>query len=218
VAQALTIYALETQPIMIEGLKRVFESEKDLLFTGANADVETAAAQQSRVLLLGQPPASRSILPLLLNVNDAGTDSLIVLWVSFITESEVIRCLQLGVRGIVAREQSPASLLDCIRTVDRGSAWVDRTLQCVKDDASRVSRLKLTPREREIVMLIAEGCKNKQIGALLGISAGTVKVHLMHIFEKTGVSGRYQLAIEAKRLLTRVPGEDVQLEVGRGVD
>ncbi len=60
---------------------------------------------------------------------------------------------------------------------------------------------RLTPREREIVTCLCQGMRNKQIAAELSITPGTVKVHLMHIFEKTGVKDRFELAVQARKLL-----------------
>ena len=59
----------------------------------------------------------------------------------------------------------------------------------------------LTPREKEIVHHVCGGLKNKEIAEALTITPGTVKVHLMHIFEKTGVKDRFELAVLGRRLL-----------------
>ena len=56
-------------------------------------------------------------------------------------------------------------------------------------------RSALTPREVQVVDLVERGYKNREIGQSLGIRTGTVKIHLKHIFEKTGIHGRYGLAI-----------------------
>ena len=69
------------------------------------------------------------------------------------------------------------------------------------DGADRRSAPRLTPREKQIVHQICEGLKNKEIAEALSITAGTVKVHLMHIFEKTGVKDRFELAIQGRKLL-----------------
>jgi DNA-binding NarL/FixJ family response regulator len=68
-------------------------------------------------------------------------------------------------------------------------------------DGDRRSAPRLTPREKQIVQQICEGLKNKEIAQTLSITAGTVKVHLMHIFEKTGVKDRFELAIQGRKLL-----------------
>jgi len=59
----------------------------------------------------------------------------------------------------------------------------------------RYSRSELTAREHQVLELVEQGSKNKEIALELGIRPGTVKIHLKHIFEKTGVRGRYGLAI-----------------------
>ena len=69
---------------------------------------------------------------------------------------------------------------------------------CVFRDSirqERYPRSELTPREQQVLEMVEQGFKNKEIGLELGIRPGTVKIHLKHIFEKTGVRGRYGLAI-----------------------
>ena len=65
----------------------------------------------------------------------------------------------------------------------------------------RRSSPRLTPREKEIVHHVCVGLKNKEIAEALSITSGTVKVHLMHIFEKTGVKDRFELAVHGRRML-----------------
>jgi DNA-binding NarL/FixJ family response regulator len=59
----------------------------------------------------------------------------------------------------------------------------------------RTGRSALTPRELQVMDLVERGYKNREIGQSLGIRTGTVKIHLKHIFEKTGIRGRYGLAL-----------------------
>ena len=69
---------------------------------------------------------------------------------------------------------------------------------CVFRDSSRSDRYprsELTCREQQVLELVEQGFKNKEIAHELGIQPGTVKIHLKHIFEKTGVRGRYGLAL-----------------------
>jgi DNA-binding NarL/FixJ family response regulator len=62
-------------------------------------------------------------------------------------------------------------------------------------EPQRRSRSNLTPREQQVVELVEQGLKNKEIAREMGIRPGTVKIHLKHIFEKTGVRGRFGLAL-----------------------
>jgi two-component system nitrate/nitrite response regulator NarL len=65
--------------------------------------------------------------------------------------------------------------------------------------AIRRGRSALTARELQVIDLVERGLKNKEIGDALGIQTGTVKIHLKHIFEKTGIRGRYGLALNGLR-------------------
>ncbi len=119
----------------------------------------------------------------------------ITVWGVSMTEAEALRLLQAGARGIIRKTADLASLLACLRTVASGRSWME---DCVFRDSARQSgypRSELTAREHQVLELVEQGFKNKEIALELGIRPGTVKIHLKHIFEKTGVRGRYGLAI-----------------------
>src|SRR5204862_4184063 len=93
----------------------------------------------------------------------------------------------------------------------RGNLWIDNSSSTqVVGFPHRRNPPRLTPREYEIVALICRGMKNKQIADALSITIGTVKVHLMHIFEKTGVKDRFELALEAHKLVGSNPVEETE--------
>ena len=119
----------------------------------------------------------------------------VAVWGVSMTEAEALRLLQAGARGIVRKTADLDSLINCLRTVAGGQTWME---ECVFRDPLRQSsypRSELTARERQVLELVEQGFKNKDIALELGIRPGTVKIHLKHIFEKTGVRGRYGLAI-----------------------
>jgi DNA-binding NarL/FixJ family response regulator len=99
-------------------------------------------------------------------------------------------------------------MLDCLRTVSRGQTWLEQSLLRDSERMPRRARSNLTQREQEVLDLVEQGMKNKDIALQLGIQPGTVKIHLKHIFEKTGIHGRYGLALNGlkeKGLLTATP-------------
>jgi DNA-binding NarL/FixJ family response regulator len=201
-----TVYACESQPVVVEGLIRVFEPCADVRLVGHGSDLPTVVREvllhPVDVLLLGQPPTARSILPLLAQVRDAQVTARIVLWVGEMSEMDAFRALQMGARGVITRVQPVSSLLECIRTVARGAVWIDGASRTtVENTARRGTALRLTRREREIIEYVCKGLKNREIADALSITAGTVKVHLMHIFEKTGAKDRFQLALQGRQLL-----------------
>jgi DNA-binding NarL/FixJ family response regulator len=117
------------------------------------------------------------------------------------------RAAKLGAAGLVLKDQPTDVLLKAIRKVHDGEAWLDRSLMgSLLDELTRTDKKvdseetkleNLTAREREVIALIAEGLKNKQIAARLFISETTVTHHLSSIFAKLGVSDRLELVIYA---------------------
>jgi DNA-binding NarL/FixJ family response regulator len=106
-----------------------------------------------------------------------------------------------GARGILKKTLPMQVILDCLRMVAKGNVWIESSIsnQFI-GFINRRTQLRLTPREGQILDLVMQGKKNKQIAQTLQISAGTVKAHLMHIFEKTGVKDRFELAMYGRKL------------------
>jgi DNA-binding NarL/FixJ family response regulator len=128
-----------------------------------------------------------------------------VVWGDELMATDSYRAIQSGVGGVFRRTLPVDMLLECLREVAAGRVWTepnaDRDLATARRTAGGP---RLTPRERDIVRLVSTGLKNREIAQRLAITTGTVKVHLMHVFEKTGVKDRYELAVQARTLL----GED----------
>ncbi|HUA19886.1 MAG TPA: response regulator transcription factor [Bryobacteraceae bacterium] len=176
---------------------------EDLEFAGSVARAADALEVLQRVrpaLLLidvsaGLTPAFR----LVGNLKTASPNTRPVLWVVDLPEMDAFRALQMGIRGIVRKTLPVAKLLECLREVAAGKIWMEQSEQ-VAEFLHRKEITRLTPREKEVVRLICRGLKNKQIAEDLRITPGTVKVHLMHIFEKTGLKDRLALAVHGREL------------------
>jgi DNA-binding NarL/FixJ family response regulator len=102
------------------------------------------------------------------------------------------------VDGIVCRSVAGVDLVDCINRVARGQRYMQRanvkTMQAADSVGTRV-RDRLTPKEMQIVALIVQGCKNKEIALQLGTKEQVIKNYLRGIYDKTGVSDRLELAL-----------------------
>lgn len=121
------------------------------------------------------------------------------------------RAIELGAMGIVTRDQPGEVLIKAIRKVDAGELWLDRTRtagvisrlargrNAREDDPDRSKVAALTRREREIVDLVSEGLKNKQIADRLSISEATVRNHLTSVLDKLDLHDRFELAVFAFR-------------------
>jgi two-component system nitrate/nitrite response regulator NarL len=214
----LTVFACESQPIVLEGLEKVVASCDDLDYVGAAAGLSDALDAlrrlQPNIILIGHAAGLKVVFQFISDVRNTSSSCQPILWVNDLAEIDCFRALQLGARGILKKTLPVESLVECLRAVGRGDVWIEGTLSDqVVGALDRRSAPRLTPREKEIVHHVCAGLKNKEIGEALRITAGTVKVHLMHIFEKTGVKDRFELAVHGRRMLgTEHAGEVLRTE------
>lgn len=122
----------------------------------------------------------------------------IILWVDEVSAEFASQAISLGVRGLLRRSLPIAMQARCLDRVAAGELWVEKTLS---NKLLSTKRIALTPRERQLVVLVAQGLKNKEIAYRLGVSEGTVKVYLCRLFAKTGVNDRLELALFALKNL-----------------
>jgi DNA-binding NarL/FixJ family response regulator len=206
----------DTQPVTAEGVRTLLDGCPDLRFR-AGIDSLGQALDLVRktppdVLIIDKAFGIQAILDWLSAAKapqafetqeleeavhaDGGPAQLgIVVWGISVTEAEALRLLQAGARGILRKTAGIPAILACLRSVANGRSWME---DCVFRDsvrADRYPRSELTVREQQVLELVEQGFKNKEIALELGIRPGTVKIHLKHIFEKTGVRGRYGLAL-----------------------
>jgi DNA-binding NarL/FixJ family response regulator len=124
----------------------------------------------------------------------------VIVWGTPMSESEALRFLQAGASGVIRKTASLTELVTCIRAVAGGGSWMESDDPPGPRLSLHPGHSGLTPRESQVMDLVERGLKNKEIGQNLGIRTGTVKIHLKHIFEKTGIRGRYGLALSGLKL------------------
>jgi two-component system nitrate/nitrite response regulator NarL len=194
-----TVVVCDTQPITAEGLRTLLTAAGDLEFLASLNSLEAATqlvtARPPDVVIVDKAFGMRVVLDWIHDLKLADAAPAVTVWGVSMTEAEALRLLQAGAKGIVRKTADVESILSCLRTVASGRSWME---DCVFRDSARQERYprsELTPREHQVLEMVEQGFKNKEIALELGIRPGTVKIHLKHIFEKTGVRGRYGLAI-----------------------
>jgi two-component system nitrate/nitrite response regulator NarL len=202
---AKSIAICDTQPVTAEGIRNLLRGVPDLKFLSAPESLaqatEVVRKQHPNVLILDKGFGIQAILDWLTEIQSGGTplQTGMVVWGVSVTEAEALRFLQAGARGILRKSAGVPAIVACLRTVAAGRSWME---DCVFRDSTRSDRYprsELTAREQQVLELVEQGFKNKEIATELGIRPGTVKIHLKHIFEKTGVRGRYGLALNGLR-------------------
>lgn len=115
-----------------------------------------------------------------------------VVWQRSSATEPSLNALDWGAAGVLHDNSAPDEILACLRSVREGNAWVPL---CVAQAASRSRRCHLSRREGQLLRLVVQGLRNKEIAYALNISEGTVKVYFSKLFQKLGVSDRYELAM-----------------------
>jgi DNA-binding NarL/FixJ family response regulator len=128
----------------------------------------------------------------------------IVLWANSLSTELAFQAMGLGVRGILRRTLGPGLIVKCIQRVHQGELWFEKALT---DRFLSSTRVALTRREGQLVALLSQGKKNKEIAAQSLISEGTVKVYFSKLFQKVGVKDRFELALYGLKNLTAGQGQ-----------
>jgi len=170
--------------------------------TGGDA-IAQVQREKPDLLLLDVNMPDRSGLDVLRELRESRRAPAVVLLTAGMDDSQLLIADSLAPEGIVLKTSDPALLLDCMEKVRKGERWVDPEIaDRIAHVKERVARApSLTPRERELVELVRQGLRNRDIGAKLGVTEGTVKVYLHGIFDKLGVDNRTELAMRAADLL-----------------
>ena len=191
----------DSQPVTIEGLQSLLRDCNDMAVVGTATSLysglELVKDHAPSIMLIDKAFGLPAVMDWLADLRRTQTFG--VVWGISMNEAEALRLMQAGAHGVMRKTADSPSVLACLRTVAAGSTWMEDSLLGDGEKPVRNSRSNLTPREQEVVELVEQGLKNKDIGLSMGIRPGTVKIHLKHIFEKTGIRGRYGLALSGLR-------------------
>lgn len=203
---ALTIRLVlaDDHPLILEGLQRVLEAETDceIVARCANGREALEAVRRhtpdilildSRMPVLDGPAVLRELV-------QERSPTRVILLAEAKDEEILQEAIHLGARGFLLKEMPLSSLPSCIRRVHAGERWLERrsASQALEKLLGRAAGARaieklLTRREFEILRLLCQGLRNKEIAGALSIGEATVKVHLRHISEKLHVKGRMAL-------------------------
>ncbi len=192
----VTVYSEE--PFLLAGVEAALQGSQKFQLAGACRTLEEIRAQLSveafGIALLDLTAAVT--LPELHDLRLWHPRTAIVLWVDRVATEFASQAIFAGVRGILRRNLPIEQQLLCLEKVDAGELWVEPDL-CHEMLATQ--QVPLTRREQQLVRLLAQGLKNKELAYTLGVTEGTVKVYLSRLFQKVGCKDRFELAIFALR-------------------
>ncbi len=206
-AAAKSVVVCDSQPMAIEGVRALLSGNRDLRFAGGMTTLaggsELVNSLNPAVVLIDRAFGVTTVLDYVKFLSRR-TATGVAVWGVGLGSGEALRLVQGGVRGVIRRTSDTDSLLLCLRAVARGHTWMEEAVNAEAQPRGE-RRSHLTAREHQVVELVEKGLRNRDIAESLGIRTGTVKIHLRHIFEKTGCRGRYGLALtglQEKGMLT----------------
>jgi len=217
-AGKITIVVADDHPIFRDGLCRLLALEPDFQVVAQAQDgrqvLEVLQEHEPDILLLDLKMPGLDGLATLQKLQNSKLKTRVIVLTASEDKNEFIQAMKLGTQGIVLKQSATDLLIKSIRKVNSGEIWLDshttaavmRQFATGADEAPAAAsttsgrereRSLLSQREREIVALVAQGFKNKEMAEKMFISEQTVKNHLHNIFDKLGVSDRLELALYA---------------------
>ena len=213
-AQSIHVLLIEDHAVVRAGLRLLLESRPGLVVVGEAANHADALAlatrEQPDVILLDLALGAENGLDLLPRLLTAAGRARVLILTGVVDVEDHRQAIRRGAMGLVLKEQAPEVLLKAIEKVHAGEVWLDRAMLArvlgeMVSGAAKPANVEatqiatLTEREREVIALVGEGLKNKQIGDRLSITETTVRHHLTSIFTKLGVESRLEMVIFAHR-------------------
>jgi DNA-binding NarL/FixJ family response regulator len=214
--KTVRIVLADDHPIVRDGLKKLLELEEDFAVVGEASDgrevLQKVQELDPDVLLLDLRMPNLDGLSALQALQQTNSRTRVIVLTASEDKNEFVQAMKLGCSGIVLKQTAPDLIVKSIRKVHSGEIWLDSLttaavmrqfssgMEVVNGASGSVKgreRSPLSAREREIVALVAQGYKNKEMAEKMFISEQTVKNHLHNIFDKLGVSDRLELALYA---------------------
>ena len=211
--ELINIVIADDHPIVRQGLATVLDHEEDFKVVGqASNGVEAVTlAEQLRphVILMDLQMPEMNGVDAIGKIKERFSDIGIIILTTFDTDEHIFSGIEAGARGYLLKDSPPSEVVKAIRAVYSGqsmiqpsvaSRLIDRFTQLSRSSSPKqLAEATLSPRELEVLALIAKGGSNKSIAADLYIGESTVKTHIIHIFNKLNVSDRTEAVTEAFR-------------------
>ncbi|HRQ66859.1 MAG TPA: response regulator transcription factor [Xanthomonadaceae bacterium] len=197
----IRVLLADDHPLFLDGLDQLLRlaGDFDVVERSGNGEAALLSIQSLKpdVAVLDIRMPGLNGIAVLREIRRLNLPTRVVLLTASLAESDLLEAVRLGVDGVVLKEMAPRLLLQCLHKVHMGGRWVEN--RAVHDALEAALRrevglrdvsAELTSREIEMVRMVAEGLRNKEIGRRLDITEGTVKTHLRNIYRKLGLDSR----------------------------
>jgi two-component system, NarL family, response regulator LiaR len=202
----IRVLIADDHAVVRQGLKTFLDLQDDIEVVAEAADGEAAvaAAAGADVVLLDLVMPKLDGVAALRALRERAPEARVIVLTSFGDDERLFATLRAGAAGYLLKDVDPADLVRAIRTAYAGQsplspAVAARLVDELAHGGHRTAPDELTPRELEVLRLIARGRSNKVIARELGMAEKTVKTHVSHLLAKLGLADRTQAAVYAVR-------------------
>jgi DNA-binding NarL/FixJ family response regulator len=217
-SSVLNILAFSDEPVFEAGLRSVFQvtpefkAVPEFKFHGVHRTAEDLSAaaktlQPHLVVYSAVLDPDLTGIPALRRVSPG---SAIVLWGREFSSELAHQAMELGVRGFLGSTSTPETIRECLHFSATGEMWMERSLA---NSMLNSKPVHLSRRQTQLLALLVQGLKNREIATSLGISEGTVKAYLTTLFEKVGARDRFELALFGLKTLRNVREVEVERDL-----
>jgi DNA-binding NarL/FixJ family response regulator len=205
---AIRVLIVDDHEVVREGLRAFLELQDGIEVVAEAGDGEAAVtaieAQQPDVVLMDLVMPHLDGVGAMQELRRRGSSARVIVLTSFTDDAKLLPAIRAGAAGYLLKNVAPAELARAVRAAHAGEALLDpsvaaRLVEAVATPPPVPRGDELTPRETEILALIARGFSNKRIAFELGVSEKTVKNHVSHVLAKLGVADRTAAAVHAVR-------------------
>jgi DNA-binding NarL/FixJ family response regulator len=215
VAEAIGVLIVDDHAVVREGLRTFLDLQEGIEVLGEAGDGEEALREADRlhpdVILMDLVMPGLDGVGAMRELRRRLAGSRVIVLTSFADDDRLLPAIQAGAAGYLLKNVKPSELARAVRAAHAGEALLDpavaaRLVAAIAAAPGEEAPERLTPREREVLELIARGLSNKRIARELGLSEKTVKTHVGHVLAKLDVTDRTQAALYAVRAGLLDPG------------
>jgi DNA-binding NarL/FixJ family response regulator len=198
-SETIRILIADDHPVVLEGLSALINRQPDMKVVAQASDggeaVKKFFLHRPHVALIDLRMPVMDGVEVILAIRERAPDARLIVLTTFDGDESIYRALRAGAKGFLLKDASRNELVECIHVAQGGKTFTQPAMAAKL--ANRLGSLDLSPRELEVLRLMVDGKSNKEIGDILHVAEGTVKVHVNHILDKLGVSSRTAASVAA---------------------